>query len=166
MNWICPPRKLSICLEPNRDFGWFHEGLKAIDVISYPVLFDKKQKRISQCWRSLFGLINKKFHASYLSRFEYHLRVFVAIGSMHTGKSFRNLIKWNRNQIVFIIFRWICNQTDVRLVPNQTENGIYKLISVSFNKISKRFLCVYTLVKETGEQGFGLLFSILKKKKP
>ena len=34
-------------------------------------------------------------------------------------------------------------QTDVRLDPNQTENGNYNLNSVWFNKISKRFLCVY-----------------------
>ena len=36
-------------------------------------------------------------------------------------------------------------QTDVRLVPNQSENGKYNLISVCFDNISKRFLCVYTL---------------------
>ena len=34
-----------------------------------------------------------------------------------TEKSFRNVIKSNRNQIVFIIFRLIWNQTDVRLFP-------------------------------------------------
>ena len=38
-------------------------------------------------------------------------------------KSFRNRIESNRNQIVFTIFRLIWNQTDVRLVPNQSENG-------------------------------------------
>ena len=48
----------------------------------------------------------------------------------HTEKSFRNLIKPTRNQIVFTIFRLIWNQTDVRLVPNQWENGKYNLISV------------------------------------
>ena len=37
---------------------------------------------------------------------------------LHTEKSFRNLIKSTRNQIVFTIFRLIWNQTDVRLVPN------------------------------------------------
>ena len=45
-----------------------------------------------------------------------------------------------------IILDWkyywlIWNQTDVRLVPNQSENGKYNLISVWFNKIS---LCVRT----------------------
>ena len=34
------------------------------------------------------------------------------------------------------------NQTDVRLAPNQSENGKYNLISVLFTKIWKRFLCV------------------------
>ena len=34
----------------------------------------------------------------------------------HKEKSFRNLVKSNRNQIVFTIFRLIWNQTDVRLL--------------------------------------------------
>ena len=41
----------------------------------------------------------------------------------------RNLIKWTRNQVIFTIFRLIWNQTDVRLDPNQSENGKYNLIS-------------------------------------
>ena len=49
--------------------------------------------------------------------------------STHTEKSFRNLNKSNRNQIVFIMHRLIWNKTDVRLVPNQSENGKYNLIS-------------------------------------
>ena len=57
--------------------------------------------------------------------------------NVHTEKSFRNLIKSNRNQIVFTIFRLIWHQKDVRLVPNQSENGEYNRISVSFNMISK-----------------------------
>ena len=48
--------------------------------------------------------------------------------------------------IVFFIFSLIWNQTDVRLVPNQSENGKYNLISVSFNKVSKRLLCVHAWV--------------------
>ena len=48
---------------------------------------------------------------------------------LHTEKSFRNIIKSTRNQIVFTIFRLICKQTDVGLVPNQWENGKYNLIS-------------------------------------
>ena len=49
------------------------------------------------------------------------------------------LIKLTRNQIVSTIFRLIWNTTDVRLVPNQSENGKCNLIPVWFNKIS---LCV------------------------
>ena len=47
----------------------------------------------------------------------------------HTEKSFRNIIKSTRNQIVFTIFRLIWIQTDVRLDPNQSEIGKYNLIS-------------------------------------
>ena len=34
------------------------------------------------------------------------------------------------------------------MVPNQSENGKYNLISGRFNKISKIFLCVYALEKQ------------------
>ena len=62
-------------------------------------------------------------------------------------KYFWNLIKSNRNQIVFIIFRLIWNETNIRLVPDQSENDKYNLIWIWFNKISKRFLCVCTRVE-------------------
>ena len=65
---------------------------------------------------------------------------------LHIQNSFRNLIISNWNQIVHIIFRLIWNQTDVRLVPNQSANDIYNLISVWFNEISKRILYVCDLV--------------------
>ena len=45
-------------------------------------------------------------------------------------ESFPNLVKSNLNQIVFTMHRLIWNKTDVRLVPNQLENGKYNLISV------------------------------------
>ena len=54
-----------------------------------------------------------------------------------TDKSYRSLINSNWNQIIFIIFRLIWKQTDVPLVPKQSDNGKYNLISVRFNKISK-----------------------------
>ena len=57
------------------------------------------------------------------------------IPTTHTEKSFRNLI-------VYTNFRLIWNKTDVHLVPNQSENSKYNLISGWFNKISNRFLCV------------------------
>ena len=66
-----------------------------------------------------------------------------ALFSADAEKSFRNLSKSNRNQIVFTIFRLIWNQTDVRLVPNQSKNGKYNLISGWFEKKSKKFLSVY-----------------------
>ena len=62
---------------------------------------------------------------------------------LHTEKTFRNLIKSNRNQIVITIFRLIWNDTDVRLVPHLSQNGKYNLISVWFNKVSKNFLYVW-----------------------
>ena len=47
-----------------------------------------------------------------------------------TETFFGNLTESNRNQIVFTIFRWIWNQTDVRLVPKPSENCKCILISV------------------------------------
>ena len=55
--------------------------------------------------------------------------------STQTEKSFPNAIKSNRNQSVFIIIRLIWNRTDVRLAPNQSENGEYNLISVDLKGI-------------------------------
>ena len=69
---------------------------------------------------------------------------------LHTEKSFRNLSKSNRNQIVSTIFRFIWKQTDVHLVLNQSENGKCNLIPVWFNTISKIFFCVcYLVTSET-----------------
>jgi len=64
------------------------------------------------------------------------LKVWFIITMLHTEKSFRNLVKSTRNQIVFTIFRLIWNQTDVRLVQNQSEDAKYNLISGWFDKIS------------------------------
>ena len=49
--------------------------------------------------------------------------------TLHARKYFPNLIKSNRNQIVFTIFRMILIETDVRLDPNLSENVKYNLIS-------------------------------------
>ena len=65
------------------------------------------------------------------------------------GYTQQNLVKSNRNQIVFTFFRQIWNQTDVRLVPNQSENGKYNLISVKFNKVSKKIVCVVTAAQKS-----------------
>ena len=65
--------------------------------------------------------------------------------SSHTDKIFRNLIKSNRNQIVFTIFRLIWNQMDIRFILNQSEKGL-----IIFNMISKIFLCVFHVNKYFG----------------
>ena len=75
------------------------------------------------------------------------LDVASTLHNNHTEKSFPSLIESNRNQIVFTNFRLIWNQTDAHLVLNQSENGKYYLISVWFDKISKRFLCVWKQVR-------------------
>ena len=73
----------------------------------------------------------------------------IVIRSVYTQ---RNLIKSNRNQIVFTICRLIWNQTGVRLVPNQSKNGKYNLISDLFNKISKKKFSAFTsLVCQIGK---------------
>ena len=48
--------------------------------------------------------------------------------NVHTGKSFRNIIKPNRNQIVLTIFRLIWIQTDVRLDPNRDNEGLMDIL--------------------------------------
>ena len=71
----------------------------------YKSLNDSQIDRIvSQMWRHFAQIDLSKF--------------FVR----QTQKSFRNLIKSNRNQIVFTIFRLILNQMDIRLVPNLVCN--------------------------------------------
>ena len=72
--------------------------------------------------------------------------IFISLSPLYTQKYFWNLIKSNQNQILFTIYRLICNQTDVHLVTNQVKHGKCNLISVCFSKISKIFLCVYLLV--------------------
>ena len=51
---------------------------------------------------------------------------------VHTEKYFRNLIKSNRNQIVFTIYRLIWNSKRKRpcAAPNQSENVKYNLILI------------------------------------
>ena len=56
--------------------------------------------------------------------------LFLQTYAIHVEKSFGNLIKSTRNQIVFTMHRLIWIQTTVRLDPNQSENGKYNLISV------------------------------------
>ena len=62
---------------------------------------------------------------------------------IYTEKFFRNIVKSIWNQILIFVFGLIWNQTDVHLVPNQSENGNYNLISDWFDKISKIFQCLH-----------------------
>ena len=56
---------------------------------------------------------------------------------------FRHNCMYTQRNIFEIFLIW--NQTDNRLVPNQSKNiGKYNLISGWFNKITKRFVSVYT----------------------
>ena len=87
------------------------------------------------CWRCS---AKQKYHC-----IDFPVWNVIGLNKLHTEKSFRNLIKSYRNQIVFTMHRLIWNKTDVRLAPNHSENGKYNLLSVLFNKILKRFLCVY-----------------------
>ena len=88
---------------------------------------------------TLFSTFNsiEKYRQSYVTLLVrlLYLRMNLEFFHIYTQKSFRNLIKSNRNQIIFTIFGLIWNQTEVRLVPNQSENGKIK--------ISRRLLCVY-----------------------
>ena len=63
----------------------------------------------------------KNLHANTVS-------TFLPYCAMYKEKYFFNLVKSTRNQNVFTIFRLIWSQTDVRLDPNQLENGKYNLI--------------------------------------
>ena len=90
--------------------------------------------------------------------------LYPSLNFVHTEKSFRNLMKSTWNQILLTIFRLIWIKTDVRLVPNQSENGKYNLISSWFNKISRRFLCVcilrWILDDHSQTVGFLLIFKL------
>ena len=69
----------------------------------------------------------------------------VAQAVMHTQRNIFDILL-NQPKIrlyLLTIFRLICILTNVRLIPNQSENGKYNLISGWFNKTSKRFRCVY-----------------------
>ena len=75
------------------------------------------------------------FEIVLLSSFSLSLLIKYAL---NTENFFRNLFQSTRNQIVFTIFRLIWNKTEVRLVPNQSENDKYNLISGWFYKISRK----------------------------
>ena len=94
-------------------------------------------------------------------KFECHTSFYTTC--IHTEKSFRNLIKSTRNQIVLTIFWLIWIRTDVRLDLNHSENGKYNLISVWFNKISKRFLGLVDPSRNrlSSTEYFKIIFSVI-----
>ena len=65
----------------------------------------------------------------------------------HTEKYFRDLIKSNRNQIVFIIFRLICNQTNSDRLLFQINRKLVNIVWFWFDLI--RFLCMCGPVHST-----------------
>ena len=92
------------------------------------------------CWWAVkFAIGRRELVTTFFSLRHFFGAIVESLLRSHSEKSFRILIKSNRNQIVFTIFLLISNQTDVRLVLNLSENGKYNLISVWFNTIS---LCV------------------------
>ena len=72
----------------------------------------------------------------------------VVHGSPHIKKAYTQryileiLLNQTEIRLYLPIFQMIYNQEDIRLVPNQSENDKYNLVSVWFNKISKIYLCV------------------------
>ena len=67
---------------------------------------------------------------------------------VHTEKSFQNLIKSNRNQIVFTLFRLIWNQTDVHLISinRKMVNTIW--FRVDLIRFLKNFsVCIFVSAK-------------------
>ena len=57
------------------------------------------------------------------------------VSRLRREKSFRNLIKSKRNQIVFTIFQLIWNQSEFRLDQNLSVKGKYNLIPIDLTKI-------------------------------
>ena len=115
------------------NLAYIFEGHSLEDLVYLNYKLNSK----SLCWnqwklRQSFSEKNQRGMLIQRKDFEFHYRQ-------------RNLLESNWNQIVFPIFRLIWNQTDVRLVQNQSENCKYNPISVWLNKILKRFLCVYAL---------------------
>jgi len=94
-------------------------------------------------WANIQSMYNL-FQCKMVPNNSYLCKIMVKImhHTLHTEKSFWNRVKSNWNQIVFIIFWLIWNQMKFCLVPNQSENDIYSLISVWFDKIPKKNISV------------------------
>ena len=98
--------------------------------------FGPKQVRSDLSWR------NSRLHYARLCE-QLFINAFTMAEKFHIQNFFLNLVRWTRNEIVFTIFQLIWIQTEICLNPNHSGNGKYNLISGWFNKIQKRFLCVW-----------------------
>ena len=59
-NWTALHLKLPICLKPSRNFGWFHERVKAIDKIqSYPIYRKGNEKFVVWNWNLMCLAMNR-----------------------------------------------------------------------------------------------------------
>ena len=81
-------------------------------------------------------------------------RKLACVPATRAEESFRILIKSIWNQMVFTIFQLIWNQTDVRLVPNQSEKMQHKNVSVC---VVLPVSFVRTFAVTLAEQNFCLL---------
>ena len=59
----------------------------------------------------------------------------ICIAWLSVAIATRRKIHTNQNQIVFIIFRLIWNQTDFRLIPKQSENSKYNLFPITWTRM-------------------------------
>ena len=92
--------------------------------------------------RSYSSLVLRRTNVFRLSQYHVDLSHIWFADAVHTEFFSRNFIKSNRNQIIYTIFWLIWNQKE----PDQSENSKYNLISVWFNKISRKFFCVRLIV--------------------
>ena len=129
--WLCLTTLCNLAIL-NIDYGICASCRINRNIIAITICLDEY---FSSQWKNVKDELNGK-----LFRQEAQMRSSTCDRKGHTQ---RNLIKSNRNQIVFTVFRSIWSQTDVHLVRNQSENGKYKLISVWLIKILKIFLCVH-----------------------
>ena len=102
----------------------------SVEKCNVPSMLTVENKQIS-----IHKILSAKHKVDVIEVFHFRCFIFRLISGIYTmllyythREIFRNLIKSNRNQIVFTIFRLIWNQTDVLLVPDQSENGEYNLL--------------------------------------
>ena len=112
-----------VCMNDDNEkaYGWDEKLFFILSIYA-----SRKGKLLSLATMNILTVVEATFNQAKISVAHQHF----LINPEYRQKCFRNLIKSNRNQIVFTIFRLIWNETGVRLVPNQSENGKYNFISV------------------------------------